>query len=247
MKPIGKDELIAVLRIRFDYYSAESVFELAAAEAGIADRTSLDAEEVVAFANALKHIGDRVEPVIQHLQTILPAGTPFEEPHTGEAAAAEATTTAPAGGAPAAAGTHERTPGDNTAAAVEPSPPEAAADPPSGTPAPGTNPDEGTDPSEGVTILLRAATPGTGEVLVCGGLPELGDWKPEGAAAMKPMPGDLFSLSLSLPPKHSFEFKFLRRASDGEIEWEGGDNRSFTVPDNGSSVLEATWGQAPMP
>lgn len=206
MKAIGKDELVAVLRLRFDYYSAQSVFELAIGDAGLEDRASYDVDQVVAFSRSLTRVSDHVEPIVQQLQSMLPDGVVLVEQPEPEPVAPAPEPVAPAAEAPPA---------------PEPAAPETA---------------------NAVTFLLRgAATTPDQEVMVCGGLPEIGDWKPEGAAALKAESKDVHSVSLPLPAKSSFEFKFLRRTKDGKLEWEGGDNRSFTVPETGAGRIEAEW------
>lgn len=44
--------------------------------------------------------------------------------------------------------------------------------------------------------------------------------------------------TVSLPTKTSFEYKYVVQKESGEVDWEGGENRSYTVPEGceGSSV-----------
>lgn len=215
MRPIGKGDLVAVLRVRFDYYSAESVFELASAEAGLADQASYEVEQVIAFARALTQVSDHVEPVLERLQAMLPAGSLLADRPVA------ATAEAPAAEEP------------KRSAPEEPAPEE---------PAPEEPKQSAPEEPAAVTFVLRGAAPAKNQqVMVCGNLPELGEWKPEGAAALEAGSDKAYTLSLPLAPKQKIEFKFLRRTAGGDFEWEGGDNRSFTVPECGSGIIDATW------
>jgi hypothetical protein len=67
---ISKDSLVDALRLRYDSYSAETVFELACTRAGLEGKTSLEPKEVVAFRAALEKVGDRVGNVLARIDDL---------------------------------------------------------------------------------------------------------------------------------------------------------------------------------
>ena len=87
------------------------------------------------------------------------------------------------------------------------------------------------------TVVLTGVEPKAGEVvLMCGGLPELGDWEPEGARELV-RKGAQWVTTLQLAPGAKIAFKFLRRASSGKVTWEAGDDRELAA----APRFEATW------
>ena len=207
----AKDDLIEALRARYDFYSAASVYDLARERAQLADKPTLDATELRAFRAALDAVGDRVGPVLARLDAML------EDAPPAKAAATAATTPAPA--------------------PVQPQPPAPAAAPPPA--APVASPAVVAAPVTAVetTIVLTGVELDDGEqVLVGGGSAELGDWDPDRAQPMA-RKGDEWLATVKLAPDAEIAFKFLRRAADGSVVWETGDNRSLVA----KSRLDATW------
>ena len=74
----AKDSLIEALRLRYDYYSAASMFDLAREKAGLADKPAYDAAELRAFRNAVSAVGDRVAKVLAEIDSWLDKAS--EEP-----------------------------------------------------------------------------------------------------------------------------------------------------------------------
>jgi hypothetical protein len=68
---LAKDDLIAALRLRYDYYSAQTVFDVARERAGLADQPSYELPHVVAFRGALAAVGDRVDKVQARIDALL--------------------------------------------------------------------------------------------------------------------------------------------------------------------------------
>ncbi len=86
-------------------------------------------------------------------------------------------------------------------------------------------------------MLTGVAALAAGEqVLVCGGLPALGDWDPTNATAMV-ADGDHWRITLVVPAGADVAFKFLRRAADGTMTWEAGQNRPLVA----APRVDATW------
>jgi hypothetical protein len=67
---ISKDIIVDALRIRYDSYSAETVFELACQRAQLEGKTTFDGKELAAFRSALEKVGDRVGGVLARLDDL---------------------------------------------------------------------------------------------------------------------------------------------------------------------------------
>lgn len=239
----AKDRLIEALRIRYDYYSASSVFEIARNRAELADKPTYDATELRAFRSALAAVGDRVGGVLAALDSWVeggvaaaaaaPAPAPQAEPAPApktEPAPAQKTEAAPA---PKAEAKPEPTPEvkadvktDKKADAKTDAKakPEKAKDAPK---------DDG---AETIIVLTGVPAADDEQVLVCGGGADLGDWDPERARPMAKK-GDAWMTTLKLAPDAKLPFKFLRRTANGEVIWEDGDDRDLVAKQR----LEATW------
>ena len=191
---LANHDLLAALRLRYDHYSAQSMFETVLARAGLDDLPAYDAAQIAAFRAALARVGDRLQQVDARLDMLLDAG------------------------------------GSPPPVVVEPPKP---AEPPL---APGIH-ETGPIPDIATTITLAGLDTEDGDhVLVCGGLPALGNWDPEKAAAMK-REGAYWMATIAVPPGTAVPFKFLHRTADGTVIWEDGDNRQL-VP---KPRIEATW------
>ena len=203
---LAKHDLLAALRLRYDHYSAGTIFESALERAGLPDQDEYDAKAITAFRAALAKVGDRLANVEVRLDALL------------EAAPAPA---------PAATAAPEKVERSEKAKAEKPkvaAKPEVAAKPV-------------TAKVIGTTIALAGVEVGAGEqVLVCGGSEALGDWNPEKAPTMK-REGDTFLATIEVSADAEVPFKFLRRAADGTVTWEAGDDRQLVAKPR----IEATW------
>ncbi len=202
---VAPEDLKAALRLRYDFYSAASMFDAALARAGLAELPAYDHAQVRAFRAALASLGDRLTAVDAQLDRLL-AGPP---------AAVIAPVAEPASPRPAPP------PAAPVAAIAAPAAPIAApavVAPPAPTAAPAA--------ARAVTLELTglAVDDGTA-VMVCGGEAYLGDWDPSQAIPLA-RTGDTWSVSLDVAPGTPLAFKFLQRRADGEVIWEGGDNRT---------------------
>ena len=218
---LAKSDLIAALRLRYDHYSASTVFEAACARAGLADQPEYAAAEIAAFRTALAAVGDRLANVEIRIEALL-------EDARGTAPAAPAPTPA----APAA-----------TAAAPVPTPAAPAAAPvaPATTIEARADAPHEAEPAAPATIETIVALSGVevddGEqLMMCGGFAALGDWDPARACEMS-RNGDLWLATLTLAPGAEVAFKFFRRAADGTVVWERGENRSLVAKPR----IEASW------
>lgn len=213
---VDKDAVVAALRLRYDYFSAESVFEIVRQRAGLENKAALDAAELRAFRAALVAHGDRTDRVLAQVDELLGGAPPAAKP-------TEATKPAP----PSEPAKHAK---GTKAAKAEP---EAAAVKPAEAATPEADPAAAIE----TMISLKGLEVAEGErVLICGGSDELGDWDPEKARPLV-HEGERWSTTLKLAPETEVSFKFLRRDSDGTIVWEAGDSRSITA----AQPLDATW------
>lgn len=195
--PIDKDAVLAALRRRYDYYSTQTMFDLARERAGLSDKPAFDAAELRAFRAGLVLVGDRIDAVLAQIDEL-------------------------AGTAPAAVATTTPTVVVTAPVAAEPTTATAA----TASPVVATSPAaETTSPAAETTIVLTGLELGEDEqVMMCGELPVFGDWDPERARPMA-RKGDQWLATIELAPKVELAFKFLRRDAAGTVTWETGDNR----------------------
>jgi hypothetical protein len=94
-----------------------------------------------------------------------------------------------------------------------------------------------------VTFTASSATTVPGQdVYVVGNIPELGEWDPRRAVKMAPTAYPTWSVPVSyLPRGLAIEFKFIKVDGSGNVTWEGGSDRSFTVPNSASSSAGGAW------
>jgi hypothetical protein len=73
---LAKDDLLAALRLRYDHYSARSIFETTLARAKLLDQADYDDAQLATFRAALKRVGDRLEQVEARIDALLNAPPP---------------------------------------------------------------------------------------------------------------------------------------------------------------------------
>ena len=213
---IAKQDLIAALRLRYDHYSAQSVFETAIAKAGLPDQDVYDAHQIATFRETLRRVADRLTNVEARIDSLLEAApaAPAPEPEKKVEKAEKA----------------EKPEKKDDKKAEKPEKPEDKK----------AEKKADTKPEAKVvetTIALAGLQAGDGEqVLVCGGSAVLGDWNPEKAPAMK-RDGDTWLATVKVPADIDVAFKFLRRTADGKVIWETGDDRKLVAKPR----IEATW------
>ena len=219
-----RHDLIAALRLRYDHYSAQTMFDAARDRAGLADRPGYEPGEVAAWRAGLAAIGDRLDSVWTRLDALgetapVVAAKPAAVAETKPAAVAETKPAAVAETKPAAVA-------ETKPAAVAETKPAAVADV-------AVEPDERVETTIGVTgVTVEDGE----EVLICGGLGELGDWDPARARPMS-REGDGWRTTLAIPATARVAFKFLRRAPDGTVVWEGGEDRDLVAKPR----IDAVW------
>ncbi|KAJ6488629.1 alpha-amylase [Mycena vitilis] len=115
----------------------------------------------------------------------------------------------------------------NTAATTAPAPATTPA------PAPATTPASTT----ASVTFSESATTVSGEVIkLVGSISQLGNWAPASAIALSNI-NSVWSVTLALPPKTAFQYKFIRvKPANQAVSWESDPNRSYTSLSAGSST-----------
>jgi hypothetical protein len=92
-----------------------------------------------------------------------------------------------------------------------------------------------------VTFSVGNAFTNWGEdVYVVGDAKELGGWDPNAAIKLAPTSYPTWTTTISLPRSASVRFKFIRKGNGG-VTWEGGGDRSFSVPNATTSSFTGSW------
>lgn len=84
-------------------------------------------------------------------------------------------------------------------------------------------------------------------VYLTGNVSELGNWDPE--QAIGPMFNQIvyqypsWYYDVSVPAGETIEFKFIKKDSSGNIQWESGPNHTYTVPADGTDTVIVDWQQ----
>ena len=253
---VDKEDLIAALRLRYDYYSAQTIFDAARERAELPDQPQYSASELAAFRQALGGVGDRLAAVEARLESLVDAEPEAAGPMKARAEAAKAESKPEAKPEPKA----EAKPEPKAEAKPEPKPepkaepkaeakpepkseakpePKSEAKPSKTQTAPGMSakPVEPPDEAPGLnlaTVVLVGLELDPGEqVMVCGSFV---DWNPERAVAMARV-GDTWQALLPVAVGDEIAFKFLRRKPDGAFAWEHGDDRKLV-----GKRHDAKWG-----
>ena len=71
MTKVEKDDLIAALRLRYDFYSAQTIFDAALARAELRDQDLYSEVELNAFREALSRVGDRLTAVEERIESLI--------------------------------------------------------------------------------------------------------------------------------------------------------------------------------
>ena len=76
---------------------------------------------------------------------------------------------------------------------------------------------------------------------VLGSIPELGNWNPTNSSESMMNPNyPRWFLPISVPAGTSFEFKFIKKDTSGNVIWEGGNNRVFTSPTSSTATIDTS-------
>lgn len=99
----------------------------------------------------------------------------------------------------------------------------------------------GTTPASGASFAVNATTAWGQNIYVVGDNAALGGWDTTKALPMSSAAYPVWKLDVSLPAGTSFQYKYIREDSSGNVTWESGANRTATVPSSGVVTLNDTW------
>ncbi|MFI9152380.1 carbohydrate-binding module family 20 domain-containing protein [Streptomyces sp. NPDC053367] len=100
---------------------------------------------------------------------------------------------------------------------------------------------DGQQTETGAAFAVNATTVTGQNVYVVGNNAALGNWSPAAALKLDPAAYPVWKLTVKLPAGTSFEYKYIRKDSAGNVTWESGANRTATVPATGTVTLNDTW------
>ncbi|KAL4862764.1 hypothetical protein BDV12DRAFT_207023 [Aspergillus spectabilis] len=99
-----------------------------------------------------------------------------------------------------------------------------------------------------VTFNARVTTSWGENVYLAGSIAQLGSWSPGSAVALSASQyttsNPVWTVTLDIPVGTTFEYKYIKKESDGSVVWESDPNRSYTVPAgcSGATATESgTW------
>lgn len=99
----------------------------------------------------------------------------------------------------------------------------------------------GGDETVVVTFAETAETVFGENIFLAGSLPQLGSWDPNTAIALSSADYPVWKVTMDLPASTAFEFKFIRKETDGSIVWESDPNRQATTLASGSQTIATTF------
>ncbi|KAI0316240.1 glycoside hydrolase [Amylostereum chailletii] len=101
-----------------------------------------------------------------------------------------------------------------------------------------------TPPASGTVAVSFAETATTtfGEnIFVVGSISELGNWAPASAIALSSNTYPIWTATVNIPSGTTFQYKYIRKETDGSFTWESDPNRSDTTPSSGTQTLNDSW------
>ncbi|PPQ71147.1 hypothetical protein CVT26_010840 [Gymnopilus dilepis] len=97
---------------------------------------------------------------------------------------------------------------------------------------------QGKGAGSALVVFEETATTTWGEA---SSLPQLGNWAPDSSIALSSANYPVWSASIALPAGATFQYKFIRKETDGSVVWESDPNRQSTVPTSGTLTLTSSW------
>ncbi|MFE3637862.1 carbohydrate-binding module family 20 domain-containing protein [Streptomyces sp. NPDC059168] len=102
----------------------------------------------------------------------------------------------------------------------------------------GPAPDPGT---AGAAFNVNATTVWGENIYVTGSCAQLGGWNTSSALKLDPATYPVWKLTVTMPASTSCAYKYIRKDAGGNVTWETGGNRTFTVPSGGTLSLNDTF------
>ncbi|KIJ69360.1 carbohydrate-binding module family 20 protein [Hydnomerulius pinastri MD-312] len=100
---------------------------------------------------------------------------------------------------------------------------------------------QGTGSTVAVTFAETATTTYGENIFLSGSLAELGSWDTDNSIALSSANYPTWEVTVELPANTAFEYKFIRKETNGTIVWESDPNRDDTTPASGAQTLDDTW------
>ncbi|KJA26527.1 carbohydrate-binding module family 20 protein [Hypholoma sublateritium FD-334 SS-4] len=91
-----------------------------------------------------------------------------------------------------------------------------------------------------VTFQETATTTFGENIFLAGSISQLGTWVPASSIALSAATYPVWSVTVSLPAGTTFQYKFIRKETDGSVVWESDPNRQATVVSSGTTQTIAT-------
>ncbi|PBK84861.1 glycoside hydrolase family 13 protein [Armillaria gallica] len=93
-----------------------------------------------------------------------------------------------------------------------------------------------------VTFSETATTTFGENIFVVGSISQLGNWAPASSIALSANDYPVWEATVSIPAGTVFQYKFIRKETDGSVVWESDPNRQATVISSGTTqTLSTTW------
>ncbi|KAF8963276.1 glycoside hydrolase [Flammula alnicola] len=95
--------------------------------------------------------------------------------------------------------------------------------------------------SVAVTFQETATTTFGENIFLVGSISQLGTWAPASSIALSAATYPVWSVTVSLPAGTTFQYKFIRKETDGSVVWESDPNRQATVASSGTQTITTSW------
>ncbi|KAK0244972.1 glycoside hydrolase [Armillaria nabsnona] len=93
-----------------------------------------------------------------------------------------------------------------------------------------------------VTFSETATTTFGENIFVVGSISQLGNWAPVSSIALSANDYPVWEATVSIPAGTIFQYKFIRKETDGSVVWESDPNRQATVISSGTTqTISTTW------
>ncbi|KAJ7230813.1 glycoside hydrolase [Mycena rebaudengoi] len=90
--------------------------------------------------------------------------------------------------------------------------------------------------------FVETATTTSGEnIFLVGDLAQLGAWAPASSIPLSSATYPAWTVTVALPANTVFQYKFIRKETDGSVVWESDPNRSGTTNESGSQTINTSW------
>ncbi|KAG8951106.1 hypothetical protein FRC04_006765 [Tulasnella sp. 424] len=92
-----------------------------------------------------------------------------------------------------------------------------------------------------ITFAETATTVYGENIFLVGSISQLGTWDPNSSIALSSVSYPVWTVTVSLPPNTSFQYKYIRKDSSGNVTWESDPNRTYTTGSSGSATENDSW------